>query len=252
MSRYETVFIVTPTIPEDEVESIVAGLEEVVAGGGGTLHKTDRWGRKKLAYAVRKHREGNYTLLLYDSDAEVVRELERRIRMNDRVIRFMTVRADDATLPTAEEKEALAAARAEARRRAEERAAHRREAAQKAAEAGEEFSVMEWERQADEEERRVRAAARAAAEAERRAALAPPPEGGLAGKDRETPSAKEPAEGDAPAPTGEPAPTSEPAGAEQKVTSGEADAPGEDTPASGTDPDEGANPSTDGNETKEG
>jgi small subunit ribosomal protein S6 len=173
MQRYETVFIVTPAAPEDEVETIVSGYEGLIGESEGTLHKTERWGRKKLAYTIQKQREGNYTLLLYDTEPATVQELERRMRMNDRVLRFLTVRADQAALPSQEEKDALATARAETRRRAEERAARRHEAEKLAVEAGEDFSVEEWERQADEEERRARMAARAAeAEAQSAAAAA--------------------------------------------------------------------------------
>jgi small subunit ribosomal protein S6 len=173
MQRYETVFIVTPAAPEDEVETIVTGYEGLIGESEGTLHKTERWGRKKLAYTIQKQREGNYTLFLYDTEPTVVQELERRMRMNDRVLRFLTVRADEAALPSQEEKDALASSRAETRRRAEERAVRRREAEKLAVEAGEDFSVEEWERQADEEERRARMAARAAeAEAQSAAAAA--------------------------------------------------------------------------------
>ena len=70
----------------------------------------------RIGFSISKHREGNYTLFLYDSEPEIVREVERRMRMNDRVLRFLSVRADDAELPTPEQKSALEASRAEAKK----------------------------------------------------------------------------------------------------------------------------------------
>ena len=223
MPRYETVFVAASSVPEDAVEAIVSGLESVVSDGGGILHKTERWGRRRLAYPVRKNREGNYTLFLYDSESSVVNELERRIRMNDRVIRYLTVRRDTAKLPTQEEKDELATRRDELRRRAEERAKRRQEAARLAEEAGEEFSVEEWERQADEDERRrarEQAAAREAAEAAEAAGVVVPAPAAA--------PARKPGAAEGPKPAAEPEAAAEETAPAAKADAGSDDAAGDE------------------------
>lgn len=92
--RYETIVVAAPTLTEDEVAALVTSLEGTIAEGHGTLIRTEAWGKKKLAYRIQKHEEGYYTLLFYESEPTVVRELERRIRMNDSLLRFLTVKVD--------------------------------------------------------------------------------------------------------------------------------------------------------------
>ncbi len=92
--RYETTIIAAPNVTEDELNQIVAALEKVVADGGGTLIRTDRWGKRRLAFRVRKHEDGIYVLMFYEAPSAVVREIERRIRIEDRLIKFLTVLVD--------------------------------------------------------------------------------------------------------------------------------------------------------------
>jgi small subunit ribosomal protein S6 len=92
--RYETIIIANPTASDEDLNTTVAHLEQVIADGGGTLIRTDRWGKRRLAYPVRKCEDGNYTLFFHESPAAVVRELERRIRIDDKLIKFITVRVD--------------------------------------------------------------------------------------------------------------------------------------------------------------
>jgi small subunit ribosomal protein S6 len=97
MRIYEILFIVRPDIPEEEIDGIIEPLKNVVTSAGGTIDKVDKWGRRKLAYRVRKHREGYYVLLQFSTEkaAETVKELERRLRVSDSVIKFLTVRIDE-------------------------------------------------------------------------------------------------------------------------------------------------------------
>ena len=111
--RYETIVVGAPTLTEDEHAAIVTSLEGTIAEGKGTLIRTEPWGKKKLAYRIQKFEDGYYTLLFYEAEPTVVREIERRIRMNDKLIRFITVKVDW------EEKVAHAEAQKALRRRPE-------------------------------------------------------------------------------------------------------------------------------------
>ena len=93
-ARYETVIIGSPTLPDEEFASIVTSLEGTITEGGGTVLRTEPWGKRKLAYKIQKFDEGHYSLLFYEAPAALVTELERRIRMNERLMRFLTVHVD--------------------------------------------------------------------------------------------------------------------------------------------------------------
>ena len=97
MRIYELIFIVKPDLPEEEVDQAVAMVEEAITSGGGTIDKTDRWGKKRLAYKVQKYSDGIYTLIQYsvDGNQDLPKEIERRMRVNDAIIKFMTVRIDE-------------------------------------------------------------------------------------------------------------------------------------------------------------
>jgi small subunit ribosomal protein S6 len=96
MRIYEELFIVRPNATEEEIHPLLDQLKQVIAGGGGTVNKEERWGVRKLAYKVRKHTEGYYILLEFTADKpEVVKELERRLRVSEIVLKFLTVRIDE-------------------------------------------------------------------------------------------------------------------------------------------------------------
>lgn len=95
MRRYETIFIASPTLTDEQVDELVKYFEGIIAEQGGELLKTDKWGRKKLAYEVEKFSEGFYTLYEYTAGPTLVAELERRFRNHDAVIRFLSVRMDE-------------------------------------------------------------------------------------------------------------------------------------------------------------
>lgn len=94
MRLYETIFIASPTLTDEQSDELVKHFEGVIAEQGGELLKTDKWGRKKLAYEVQKYSEGYYTLFQMNAGPKLVAELERRFRNNDSVIKFMSVRLD--------------------------------------------------------------------------------------------------------------------------------------------------------------
>jgi small subunit ribosomal protein S6 len=91
---YEVMFIVRPDIEDADVDKLIAGFEHTITQGGGTV-KSEKQGRRKLAYIVRKFTEGNYVLLTVQADGSLVAELERRLRVTEPVIKFITVRMDE-------------------------------------------------------------------------------------------------------------------------------------------------------------
>jgi small subunit ribosomal protein S6 len=130
LNTYETVFITVPTLPEDAEKDTVDGLAGVIDEMGGTIHAKDRMGRRRLAYPIRKFEDGVYTRFLYDSGIDVPRELERRMRLSENVLRMLTVRLERDWAV-----DAKAAAVRDAKARAEAAAAAAEEEKRKAAEA---------------------------------------------------------------------------------------------------------------------
>ena len=95
MRRYEVVIVLIPTLSEEEVEQTTDSFKQAAEESGATISGLDLWGKRKLAYPIKKHGEGIYVLLtLEEQAAQAVSELERRFRVNDTVIRFLTTRMD--------------------------------------------------------------------------------------------------------------------------------------------------------------
>jgi small subunit ribosomal protein S6 len=92
---YEVMFIVRPDIADEEVDKLVSGFESTVSSSGGTVQKVDRLGKRRLAYTVQRFMDGNYVLLTVEGSGEMVHELERRMRVSEPVIKFLTVRIDE-------------------------------------------------------------------------------------------------------------------------------------------------------------
>jgi len=126
LGTYETLFITLPTLSDAEEATVVSGFAEIVSSQGGNLVCQDRLGRRRLAYPIKKFEDGVYNLFVFEGEAELVSELERRIRISDRVLRWLTVRLED---QWAEEAKERAVRDAEARKQAEKAKA---EAAEKA------------------------------------------------------------------------------------------------------------------------
>jgi len=96
MSRlYEVMFIVRPDAAEEDIDKLIAGFSGTVTHGGGVVKTVEKMGRRKLAYTVRKFNDGNYVLLTIEADGAGVLELERRLRVTEQVIKFITVRIDE-------------------------------------------------------------------------------------------------------------------------------------------------------------
>jgi small subunit ribosomal protein S6 len=92
---YELMFIVRPDMADEDLEKLVSTLESTVTASAGTVKAIDRMGKRRLAYVVRKFREGIYILMTIEGPGTVMHELERRLRVTEQVIKFLTVRVDE-------------------------------------------------------------------------------------------------------------------------------------------------------------
>ena len=92
---YELVYIVSPETAEQDVAELHTQIEQIVQRFNGTLDKTENWGRKRLAYDIGHHREGNYVVETITGSGELMKEIDRRLRVIDQVIRHLVVRVDE-------------------------------------------------------------------------------------------------------------------------------------------------------------
>jgi small subunit ribosomal protein S6 len=95
MRIYEELFIVRPDATEEEIDPFIEQMKQVIVSAGGSVDKVDKWGMRKLAYRVGKREEGYYVLFQVTSDPDAVKEMERRLRVSDLVMKFITVRIDE-------------------------------------------------------------------------------------------------------------------------------------------------------------
>ncbi len=113
--QYELVYIVTPDATDEQVTELASQVSGIVSRLGGTIDRTEPWGRRRLAYPIAGHKEGIYVLDVISGGGELVKELDRRLKVTDQVIRHLIVRVDE---------DLRIAARAKARR--QEQTARRR------------------------------------------------------------------------------------------------------------------------------
>jgi small subunit ribosomal protein S6 len=93
--QYEVVFIVDPTADDDEVTRLSDGFKQIITDQGGTVTKHESMGRRQLAYEILHKTEGSFVLLEIEGSGHEIAELEGRMRVNDRIIRYITVRVDE-------------------------------------------------------------------------------------------------------------------------------------------------------------
>ena len=94
--KYEVMFIVRPDVADEEVEKLMTTFQSNVTTAGGKVLNAERMGKRRLAYYVRGFGEGTYVLLVVEGTGEVIHELERRLRVSEPVIKFLSVRTDEA------------------------------------------------------------------------------------------------------------------------------------------------------------
>jgi small subunit ribosomal protein S6 len=95
MRHYEIMFIVNPNATEEEIDKINGQIESIITSGGGKIEKIEKMGKRRLAYEVDKQREGYYVLFAIVADGAIIKECERRLRVMDAVIKYITVRTDE-------------------------------------------------------------------------------------------------------------------------------------------------------------
>lgn len=93
---YEVVFIINPEAGDDEVMRLNEGVQKIITSQGGTITKTEIMGRRQLAYEINHRKDGTYVLLEVEGSGAEIAELERRMRVNDQILRYMTIRVDEA------------------------------------------------------------------------------------------------------------------------------------------------------------
>lgn len=94
MRMYETIFIVQPDLGEEEMKGISTKVQDVIASMKGDFKRLEDWGPRKLAYPINKFARGRYYYLRFDGDAALIAELERRLRLDDKVIRYQSVKLE--------------------------------------------------------------------------------------------------------------------------------------------------------------
>ena len=102
MQAYESIFIVRPTLTDDEVAKLIEKMKGVVEKNGGTIVKIDNWGKRKLAYDVQKEKKGIYIIIRFTGTGNVISDLEHSYRVEDSIVKSITVRVakgDPGTLP---------------------------------------------------------------------------------------------------------------------------------------------------------
>ena len=106
MNSYETVFILTPVLSDDQAKEAVQKFESEIAAFGGKLKHSEAWGLKKLAYPIQKKTTGFYFLMEYEGPGNIINDLEISFKRDERVMRFLTVKMDEHHLAYSEKRRA--------------------------------------------------------------------------------------------------------------------------------------------------
>ena len=104
MRKYETIFILQPELSEDDIKSVTAKAQDVISTYNGECIRMDDWGIRKLAYPIKKSARGRYYYLRFDGESALIAELERRLRLDDKVLRYQSVNITDQPERVAPEK----------------------------------------------------------------------------------------------------------------------------------------------------
>ena len=98
MRMYETIIIVQPDLGDEETKALTAKVQEVISSMKGDFKRLEDWGARKLAYPINKFSRGRYYFLRFDGDAPLIAELERRLRLDDKVLRYQSVKIEKETV----------------------------------------------------------------------------------------------------------------------------------------------------------
>ena len=95
MPFYETVFIARQDLSDTQVKDLTDGYSKIITDAGGKIHKVENWGLRNLAYRINKNRRGHYVLIESDVAAPAIHEMERTMRLNEDILRFMSIREEE-------------------------------------------------------------------------------------------------------------------------------------------------------------
>jgi small subunit ribosomal protein S6 len=93
--NYDIGFIINPELTEEEIKKVISSMTQMIEENGGVIEKLDEWGRKRLVYPIQKHKEGIYIFINAEFTGNVVEKIERKLKLNEKIIRFIVVRLDD-------------------------------------------------------------------------------------------------------------------------------------------------------------
>ncbi|MFC2169365.1 30S ribosomal protein S6 [Acidobacteriota bacterium] len=95
MRLYETAFLISPNLPEEESETLIKQMEEIISTRKGEMVNLEKWGKRKLAYPIKKFEEALYVFFLYKGEPDIPVELERRFKQTESILRYLTVKKDE-------------------------------------------------------------------------------------------------------------------------------------------------------------
>ena len=95
MRNYEGVFIINPELSKENANGVVTQIQELVSTNGGRVDGIQQWGKKRLAYKIKKRQEGNYVIMNFQLDSNQAKKLEQGLRLNDHILRYLLVNKDD-------------------------------------------------------------------------------------------------------------------------------------------------------------
>ena len=94
MNKYETIFIINPSIESEDIEKVIEDTQNLISGSGGTVIRVDKWGKKRLAYEVKGNRDGYYVLVNFEAEPQFIQRLGRYYGLTEEIIKYMTLRAE--------------------------------------------------------------------------------------------------------------------------------------------------------------
>lgn len=95
MRQYESLYVLRPDLEGEQTQDMISRFKEVVSNHGGTVLEVNEWGKRRLAYEINEYREGYYVIMKFEDENNVTAELERLMRINDSVIRYLTTRVEE-------------------------------------------------------------------------------------------------------------------------------------------------------------
>jgi small subunit ribosomal protein S6 len=110
LQKYETIFVIDSLLKAEEIEAIITKYERFISANGGDINAIEKWGKKRLAYEIKKRQYGYYVLIRFDGPGAMIKQLEREYRLNESILRFMTLAMTKMALKVLESQQALAPA----------------------------------------------------------------------------------------------------------------------------------------------